>query len=89
MFVPISPIIGLALSLLARKNIINFTEAALLQDLIKSIYDLFARAKRRCTSADYECTFKQGSCWALLSKGKDWKLTDIQECPFRKKMEGK
>lgn len=86
---PIVPILGIILSLLARKKIVSFEEASLLQDLIESIGILFTKAKRRCTSANYECQFKDGSCFILLTKGKNWKIPDIQQCPYRKKLEGK
>ncbi|MCK5610066.1 hypothetical protein KAR91_49795 [Candidatus Pacearchaeota archaeon] len=77
-------LVKLLLPMVSKKKTLSFSEAALLQDLVEGVFGLFAKAKRTCVHKTHECTYREGACYILLTKDKDWTLNDINECPYRK-----
>lgn len=63
---------------------VGFGEAETLQKVIDNISDLFSRSARTCVHRTHECTYREGSCHVLLTKGSGWQIEDIEECPYRK-----
>ena len=80
-------LVKLLLPLVLKKSNLSMSEAALLQRLVSGVNDLFARAKRTCVHKTHECTYRDGACYILSTKGEDWSLEDIKGCPYRKKIE--
>lgn len=81
---PWMSLVRLLLPLVTKKKKLSFAEAELLQSLLDGIFGLFARAKRTCVHKTHECTYREGACYVLSTKGKDWTLEDIKGCPYRK-----
>lgn len=80
-------LIRLLLPLITKKKSLSFSEAELLGRLVDETMGLFARAKRTCVHKTHECTYRDGACYVLATKGRDWKLEDIEGCPYRKLIE--
>jgi hypothetical protein len=70
-----------------RKKTVDFDDAEMLQGVINNIQQLFARGKRTCVHKTHECTYRNGSCYVLLTKGEDWQIEDIEQCAYRKLIE--
>lgn len=79
---------NLLLELVGGKKGLGFYEAQVLQGLIDGIAGLFAGPQRTCVHKTHACTYKDGSCVVLLSKGANWQMEDIYACSYRKQIEG-
>jgi len=71
-------------SILIGRSIINVGEAMLLQQILEAVGLCLSKAKRRCINKNIECTYKEGACYVKMSKGANWKLQDIKNCPYYK-----
>lgn len=85
--VTISLATSLLLELVGGKKSLGFAEAQILQGLIDGIAGLFKDAPRTCVHKTHACTYREGSCIVLLSKGANWQMEDITSCPYRKQLE--
>ncbi len=77
-------LVKLLLPLIAKKKTLSFSEAKVLEQLISNVADLFAKSKRTCVYKTHECKYRDGACFVLATKGKDWKIDDIKKCPYLK-----
>lgn len=77
-------LVKLLLPLITKKKNLSFAEAELLGTLVGGITGLFERAKRTCVHKTHECTYRDGACYVLSTKGEDWTMGDIESCPYRK-----